>query len=118
MAKTEIFDFGAAAREAVQKAVEEIMPKLKEDISMFKDKIDTQPPFGTADDSVDLLDEWLKQHSSTTPVTTISEPINQQCCGLRLPCGICRMTNMQCPMYVQKYEVTCSSQTGTTGVVK
>lgn len=119
MAKTELFDFGAAAREAVQKAVEEIMPKLKEDINMFKDRIDTQPPFGTADDSVDLADEWLKLHSSTTPVTTIHEPINQQCCGLRLPCGICRMTNMQCPMQVQKYEVTCSLQTGApTGTVK
>lgn len=114
MAKTELFDFGAAAREAVQKAVEEIMPKLKEDINMFKDRIDTQPPFGSIGDSVDLSDEWLKQRSSTTPVTTVSEPINQQCCGLRLPCGICRMTMMQCPMQVQ-HEVTCSTQVGTTG---
>lgn len=115
MAEIELFDFGAAAREAVQKAVDEIIPKLKEDISMFKDKIDTQPPFGSIGDSVDLSDEWLKQHLSTTPVTTIYEPINTQYCGLRLPCGICRMTNMQCPMQVQKCEFTCSSQTGPTG---
>lgn len=118
MAEVELFDFGAAAREAVQKAVDEIIPKLKEDISMFKDRIETQPPFGSIGDSVDLADEWFKQHSSTTPVTTIHEPINMQCCGLRLPCGICRMTNMQCPMQVQKYEVTCSSQTGATGTAK
>lgn len=119
MAEVDLFDFEAAAREAVQKAVDEIIPKLKEDISMFKDRIDTQPPFGTADDSVDLADEWLKQHSSTTPVTTTTGPINQlnqQCCGQQLPCGICRMTMMQCPMYVQRYELTCSSQTGPTGV--
>lgn len=115
MAEVELFDFGAAAREAVQKAVDEIMPKLKEDISMCKDRIETQPPFGSLGDSVDLVDEWLKQHSSTTPVTTIHEPINQQCCGQRLPCGICRMTMMQCPMQVQRWEVTCSSQTETTG---
>lgn len=114
MAEVELFDFGAAAREAVQKAVDEIIPKLKEDI--VQRQSDTQPPFGTADDSVDLADEWLKQHSSTTPFTTTSGPINHQCCGQRLPCGICRMTNMQCPMQVQKHEVTCSSQTGTTGV--
>lgn len=103
MAEVELFDFGAAAREAVQKAVGEIIPKLKEDISMFKDKIETQPPFGSIGDSVDI-EEHLKQHysssTSTTPVT-IHEPINQQC-----------------PMQVQKYEVTCSSQTGTTGTVK
>lgn len=115
MAEVELFDFGAAAREAVQKAVDEIIPKLKEDISMFKDRIETQPPFGSIGDSVDLEDEWLKQHSSTTPVTTTTGPINQQCCGQRLPCGICRMTMMQCPMQVQRWEVTCSSQTETTG---
>lgn len=120
MAEVELFDFAAAAREAVQKAVDEIMPKLiacaKEDIRMFKDKIDTQPPFGSIGDSVDLSDEWLKQqHSSTTSVTTIHEPLNTQYCGQRLPCGICRITMMQCPMQVQKYEITCSSQTGTTG---
>lgn len=118
MAEIELFDFRAAAREAVQKAVDEIIPKLKEDISMFKDRIDTQPPFGSIGDSVDLEDEWRKQHSSTTPVTTIHEPINQQYCGQRLPCGICRMTMMQRPMQVQKDEVTCYSQTGTTGTVK
>lgn len=118
MAETELFDFGAAAMEAVQKAVDKIIPKLKEDISMFKDRIETQPPFGSTGDSVDLADEWFKQHSSTTPVTTIHEPINTQYCGLRLPCGICRMTNMQCPMQVQRHEVTCSSQTGATGTVK
>ena len=85
---------------------------------MFKDKIDIQPPFGSIGDSVDLLDEWLKQHSSTTPLPT-NEQLNQQYCGQRLPCGICRMTNMQCPMQVQKYEVTCSMQTGApTGTVK
>lgn len=115
MAKTDLFDFAVAAREAVQKAVDEIIPKLKEDISMFKDRIDTQPPFGSIGDSVDLEDEWLKQHSSTTPVTPTTGPINTQYCGQRLPCGICRMTMMHCPMYVQKYEVTCSSQTGPTG---
>lgn len=114
MVETELFDFGAAAREAVQKAVDEIMPKLKEDISMFKDRIETQPPFGSIGDSVDLADEWLKQHASTTPVTTIPESINQQYCGQRLPCGICRMTMTQCPMQV----VTWSTQTGTTGTVK
>lgn len=125
MAEVELFDFGAAAREAVQKAVDEIMPKLiacaKEDISMFKDKIDTQPPFGSIGDSVDI-EEHLKQHyssststTSTTPVTTTTGPINTQYCGHRLPCGICRMTMMHCPMQVQEYEITCSSQTGTTG---
>lgn len=120
MAEVKLFDFGAAAREAVQKAVDEIMPKLKEDISMCKDRIETQPPFGSIGDSVDLSDEWLKQqHSSVTSVTTTTGPINQQYqyCGQRLPCGICRMTNMQCPMQVQRYEVTCSTQTGVpTGV--
>lgn len=79
---------------------------------MFKDKIDTQPPFGSIGDSITAYDY---QHPSTTPVTTTVWPINTQYCGQRLPCGICRMTNMQCPMQVQKYEVTCSSQTGTTG---
>lgn len=120
--EVELFDFEAAAREAVQKAVDEIMPKLiacaKEDIRMFKDKIDTQPPFGSIGDSIDI-EEHLKQHysssTSTTPVTTNIGPINTQYCGQRLPCGICRMTMMQCPMQVQKCEITCSSQTGTTG---
>ena len=122
MTEVELFDFGAAAREAVQKAVDEIVPKLKEDISMFKDKIDTQPPFGSIGDSVNFK-EHLKQHyfssTSTTPVTTTTGPIgqlNQQYCGQRLPCGICRMTMMQCPMYVQGYEVTSSSHTGGGGV--
>lgn len=120
MAEVEIFDFAAAAREAVQKAVDEIIPKLKEELAMFKDRIDTQPPFGSIGDSVDI-EEHLKQHysssASTTPVTTTTGPINSQYCGQRLPCGICRMTMMQCPMQVQKYnEITCSTQTGATGV--
>lgn len=115
MAETELFDFGAAAREAVQNAVDAIMPKLKEELAMFKDRIEPQPPFGNSGDSVDLANEWLKQHSSTTSVTTTTGPIKSQYCGQRLPCGICRMTMTQCPMQVQKYEVTCSSQTGTTG---
>ena len=33
MAETELFDFGAAAREAVQRAVDEIIPKLKEQLA-------------------------------------------------------------------------------------
>lgn len=118
MAEVELFDFEAAAREAVQNAVDAIMPqlkKLKEDLAMFKDRIETQPPFGSIGDSVDLADEWLKQHSSSTSDTTTTGPINSQYCGQRLPCGICRMTMMQCPMQVQRYEVTCSSQTETTG---
>lgn len=79
----------------------------------------SMPPFGSIGDSADVLEEWLKQHSSTTPLPTNIEQLNQQYCGLRLPCGICRMTNMQCPMQVQKYEVTCSMQTGApTGTVK
>lgn len=115
MAEVELFDLAAAAREAVQKAVDEIMPKLKEELAMFKDKIDTQPPFGSIGDSVDI-EEHLKQHySSSTSATTTTGPINSQYCGQRLPCGICRMTMTQCPLYVQKYEVTCSSQTGPTG---
>lgn len=33
MAETELFDFGAAAREAVQRAVDEIIPKLSEQLA-------------------------------------------------------------------------------------
>lgn len=33
MAEVKLFDFGAAAREAVQKAVDEIRPKLKEQLA-------------------------------------------------------------------------------------
>lgn len=83
---------------------------------MFKDKIDIQPPFGSIGDSI-TADDY--QHASTTPVKTIHEPINQQYCGQRLPCGICRMTMMQCPMYAPTYEVACSTQTeAPTGTVK
>ena len=74
----------------------------------------SMPPLGNSgDDSVDLLDEWLKQHSSTTPVTTIHEPINQQYCGQRLPCGICRMTMMQCPLSLMQPTWSWSSSTAT-----
>lgn len=98
---------------------EVVLAKLRNLKEPEQDADPGYPPFGSYGDSVDLADEWLKQHSSTTPVTTIGEPINMQYCGLRLPCGICRTTNMQCPMQVQKYEVTCSSQTGApTGTAK
>ena len=83
---------------------------------MFKDRIETQPPFGSIGDSVDIEDELRKFSTSQYQGTagTISAPLNPQYCGQRLPCGICRMTMMQCPMYAPKYEVTCSTQAGIT----
>lgn len=80
----------------------------------------SMPPFGSIGDSIDIEDELRKFSTSPYQGTggTINAPLSQQYCGQRLPCGICRMTMMHCPMHVQKYEVTCSSQTGTTGTVK
>lgn len=80
------------------------------------------PPFGSYGDSV-TIDEVVKQSKTAPDVQDISSwptanPTYGDNCWARLPCGICRNTMMQCPMYVQKYEFTCSTQTGTTGTVK
>jgi len=77
------------------------------------------PPFGSYGDSV-TIDEVVKQSKTAPDVQDISSwPTANSTygdnCWARLPCGICRNTMMQCPMHVQEYEVTCSSQTGTTG---
>lgn len=37
---------------------------------------------------------------------------NQEYCGYRLPCGICRMTMTQCPK--QTVQITWTSQTAAT----
>lgn len=81
------------------------------------------PPFGSFGDSVDL-DEVLKQSKTASDAQNISSwptanPTYGDNCWARMPCGICRMTMKQCPMQVQKYEVTSSTQTGApTGTVK
>lgn len=75
------------------------------------------PPFGSFGDSVTIDElqkkyrEYEQQDISSWPT---ANPTYGDNCWARLPCGICRNTMMQCPMYVQKYEVevTCSTQTG------
>lgn len=83
----------------------EAVERQKEENAMFKGKIDTQPPFGSIGDSIRLDD-----YQTTTGSTGI--PINQDYCGYRLPCGICRMTMTQCPK--QTVQITWTSQTATT----
>ena len=82
---------------------------MKGESTMFKDKIDIQPPFGSIGDSISLHD----YQTTTGPITgSIGTPINQENCGYRLPCGICRMTMTQCPKCT--VQITWSSQTVTT----
>lgn len=76
------------------------------------------PPFGSFGDSV-TLDEFLKQ-TETVPemqngaVETTTNPTYGDNCWARLPCGICRLTMMNCPLSVMQPTWTCSSNTATT----
>lgn len=88
---------------------------MKGESTMFKDSQlpSIQPPFGSIGDSISL-DDYIKQ-TTTGPITgSTVTPINQEYCGYRLPCGICRMTMMQCPK--ETVQITWSSQTATTEV--
>lgn len=81
--------------------------------AMFKDnqQPSNQPPFGSIGDSISLDD----YQTTTGPITgSTGIPINQEYCGYRLPCGICRMTMTQCPK--QTVQITWTSQAATTEV--
>lgn len=89
----------------------ETVEQQKEENAMFKGKIDTQPSFGSIGDSISMDD----YQTTTGPITgSTVTPINQEYCGYRLPCGICRMTMTQCPR--QTVQITWTSQTATTEV--
>ena len=79
---------------------------------MFKDKIYTQPSFGSIGDSIGMDDYQTTTGPITGSTVTPINPINQENCGYRLPCGICRMTMTQCPK--QTVQITWTSQTATT----
>ena len=89
-----------------EKTYEAVEPQ-KEENAMFKDNQvpSIQPPFGSIGDSVSLDD----YQTITGPITGSVTPINQEHCGYRLPCGICRMTMTQCPR--QTMQITWTSQT-------
>lgn len=112
--------------------LEDLCGEAADMIIALREQIDKQtvitvdpknPPFGSFGDSIDL-DEVLKQSKTAPDAQDISSWTTANTtygdnCWARLPCGICRMTMMQCPMYAPKYEVTCSTQTGApTGTVK
>lgn len=49
--------------------------------------------------------------TNNTIVTTANTTLNMNFCGSRLPCGLCMITNSQCPMMTTTYTPTCTTST-------
>lgn len=45
--------------------------------------------------------------------TTLKYEYGEYECGYRLPCGICRLTNITCPRQSKPYVATCGTEVTT-----